>query len=232
MAKQLPAEHNESALGERETLNAEKTNKRSVLRRVDRWMRWLHLYTGLFLFPWMLVYCASAFCLNHGPRMTELLGVTPPKWEIVREADVPADKSLSGDTAAQARALLEYLGLEGAHNIQGEVNAGQMTVFRISGTGNYRITWKRDEGKVVVEKQQPFSWYRLMHFLHFRCGYGQPYAAYILWAVIVDAVAISTAVWCVTGIYIWARRPRRLLGTICVVAGSLLFMGLVIALCS
>ncbi|MHB8901051.1 MAG: PepSY-associated TM helix domain-containing protein [Thermoguttaceae bacterium] len=201
------------------------------MRRVDRWMRWLHLYTGLFLFPWMLVYCASAFCLNHGPWMTGWLGVTPPKWEIVREADVPADTFRSGDTAAQARALLQYLRLDGAHNIQGPLNAGRMTVFRSSGAGNYRITWRRDKGKAVVERQQPFSWYRLLHFLHFRGGYGQPYPAAILWAVMVDAVTISIALWCVTGIYIWARRPRRLLGGLCVVAGSLLFIGLVIAFC-
>ena len=29
----------------------------------DRWMREVHLYTGLFLAPWMLIYAVSAFCL-------------------------------------------------------------------------------------------------------------------------------------------------------------------------
>ena len=29
-------------------------------------MRALHLYTGLFLVPWMTVYAVSAFCLKHG----------------------------------------------------------------------------------------------------------------------------------------------------------------------
>ncbi len=205
---------------------------KSKFRSVDRWMRWLHLYTGLFLFPWMLVYCASAFCLNHGPQMTKLLGITPPEWKVEREVDLPADTPFLGEPAAQAKALLEYLNLDGAHRVQGKPNPTQLLVFRISGSGNYRITWKKQQGKVVVEKQRPFSWYRLMHFLHFRGGYAQKYTANILWAIIVDAVAISIAIWCLTGIYIWARRPRRLLGGICVVAGSLLFMGLVVALCS
>ena len=35
------------------------------LLKADRILRWIHLYTGLFLLPWMLVYGASAFCLNH-----------------------------------------------------------------------------------------------------------------------------------------------------------------------
>ena len=203
-----------------------------MLRGVDRWMRWLHLYTGLFLVPWMLVYAASAFCLNHGPAMTKMLGVTPPEWKVEREVDLPSDSPFSGEPADQAKALLEHLDLDGAHRVAPQSNATQMIIFRISGSGNYRVTWKKHQAKVVVEQQQPFSWYRLMHFLHFRGGYAQPYLASILWAIIVDAVSISIAIWCLTGIYIWARRPRRLLGGICVVTGSLLFMVLVIALCS
>ena len=39
--------------------------------RWDRWMRGLHLYTGLFLVPWMTVYATSAFCLNHKEWFTE-----------------------------------------------------------------------------------------------------------------------------------------------------------------
>ena len=39
---------------------------KSRWQRVDSVMRWAHLYTGLFLVPWMLVYAVSAFCLNRG----------------------------------------------------------------------------------------------------------------------------------------------------------------------
>ena len=38
--------------------------------RVDRFMRAGHLYTGLFLVPWMAVYATSAFCLNHNSWFT------------------------------------------------------------------------------------------------------------------------------------------------------------------
>jgi len=52
--------------------------------RADRILRWIHLYTGLFLLPWMLVYGASAFCLNHNQWLIEKLNVTPPHWETLR----------------------------------------------------------------------------------------------------------------------------------------------------
>ena len=46
------------------------------------------------------------------------------------------------------------------------------------------------------------------------------------------AATISTMLWMVTGIYIWARRPRkRFLGGLCLVAGSLLFTALAVLMC-
>ncbi len=33
--------------------------------RIDRWMRGQHLYTSLFLVPWMMVHAISGFFVNH-----------------------------------------------------------------------------------------------------------------------------------------------------------------------
>jgi hypothetical protein len=47
----------------------------------DRWMRALHLYTGLFLVPWMTVYAVSAFCLNHNEWIASpAIGRTSLTW--------------------------------------------------------------------------------------------------------------------------------------------------------
>jgi len=74
---------------------------------------------------------------------------------------------------------------------------------------------------------------RLINFLHFKGGYGQPYPAHILWAVMVDVVAVSIIFWVVSGVYIWARRPtKRLLGGLMLIGGIVLFVALVSAFCS
>lgn len=201
-------------------------------RKVDHLMRVAHLYTGIFLAPWMLVYAASAFCLNHGPWMTKNLKITPPVWEVVRKVDFTPGEDFPHAQAEQAKAILQHLELDGAHRFIGQPNRNQMVLLRIAGGGNYRVTWRKQSGLLVVEKQ-PLSFYRLMHFLHFKGGYQQPYLAHILWAVVVDAVAVTMVFWVVSGIYIWARRPRkRLLGGICIAAGCLLFLLLVILLCT
>jgi hypothetical protein len=195
-------------------------------------MRALHLYTSLFLVPWMLVYAASAFCLNHGAWIVETLGIKKADWQEVRQVDFTPDAAFPQSPEEQAEAILRHLDLDGAHLPPRSPTPNQMIIFRFSGSGNYRITWQRQRAKLIVEQQQPFSFYRLLHFLHFRGGYAQPYFAFVAWAVLVDAVALSIVIWVVSGIYIWARRPRkRLLGGICVVAGSLLFMGLTVLLC-
>ncbi len=198
----------------------------------DRIMRTLHLYSGLFLTPWMLIYATSAFLMNHSPWINRLAGVKPPVWKVVRTLDYAPNRTLPDDPEELARTILVHLDLDGAHRIQGKPNPQRLVILRLCGRGHYRITWLRQQGKLVVEQQQPFSWVRLVNFLHFKHGYNQHYAAHVAWAVVVDAVVLSIVFWSVSGIYLWARWPRRRrLGGVCVIAGSLLFIVLAIGLC-
>lgn len=204
----------------------------SNLIKADRILHWMHLYTGLFLFPWMLVYGVSAFCLNHNQWFIKKLNVTPISWKVERQVDFTPDESFPREPVQQAKAILEMLGQDGAHRIIGRPTPQQMIINRICATGNYRITWRKPRSLLIVEKQQSFSFYRLIHFLHFRAGYGQPYFAHITWAIIVDAVAISLCLWVISGVYLWWRRARKpFFGVLCMAAGVLSFVGLVILFC-
>jgi hypothetical protein len=208
--------------------------RRNVWARVDRWVRTIHLYTGLFLMPWMMVYATSAMLLNHGPALREWLDLEPPKPEMVQEIEFAPRDSFPKNVDEQAAAILALLDLEGAHRVlAGQSNARQLKIARVCARGNYTITWDRAEQRIVVQQQQPFSFMRLVNFLHFKAGYGQPYLPNVLWAVIVDSVALSIVFWVVSGVYIWARRPtKRWLGGGVAVGGIVLFICLVLAFCS
>jgi hypothetical protein len=204
----------------------------SRLLKADRVLRWIHLYTGLFLLPWMLVYGTSALCLNHNQWFIKKLNITPIHWETEREVDFRPDDEFPQEPAQQAQAIVKLLDLDGAHSIIGKPTPEQMIINRICATGNYRITWRKGRSLIVVEKQKSFSFYRLIHFLHFRGGYAQPYFANIAWAAIVDAVAISMWLWVISGVYLWWRRSRKLLfGFLSLAAGLLSFVGLVVLFC-
>ena len=199
--------------------------------RTDRWMRALHLYTSMFLVPWMVMYAVSGFLVNHNEWF---MGRFQPKWEVLRELDFQPDAGFPGDTRGQARAILQYVGLDGAHQVSVD-DPNQLIIFRSCATGVYRIQWQRQPSHVVVQKQLPTTVYSLINALHFQRGYYRPHAVYLpwlVWGILVDAVTISTILWVVTGIYLWARRPRRRwLGGLCLIAGSVLFAILAILMC-
>ncbi|MCX6929958.1 MAG: PepSY-associated TM helix domain-containing protein [Verrucomicrobia bacterium] len=198
--------------------------------RCDRWMRALHLYTSMVLVPWMTVYAVSAFCLNHGEWFTQGLHLEQ-KWETVRELDFTPGPEFSRTPEAQAAAILRHVDLEGPHRIQGIPSGTEMVVFRYCATGHYRVSWFPPRSRVVVERYLPRSFYSVVNNLHFQHGY-RPAFAHWAWAAVVDFSAISTLIWVISGIYLWARRPRqRLLGGLCLIAGILLFAALTLLLC-
>lgn len=200
--------------------------------RVDWWMRTLHLYTGLFLTPWMAVYATSALLLNHDTWLGQKFGVPLQSWKVVREMPLTVDAAFPSQRAEQARAVLQSLDLDGQHRILGDSNDTQLTIYRACPGGDYRITWRRDQAKAVVQRQLPFSGLRLLHGLHFGRGYDWRYPTSVAWAFSVDCVVASTWFWLLSGIYIWARRPKkRILGGVFLGGGCLLFVGLVWLLC-
>lgn len=197
--------------------------------RVDRIMRAGHLYTGLFLVPWMMVYAISAFFLNHDAWFTD----SKPVWADQVDKKFVPDDAFPAVSEEQARAILNHLNLDGAHRITQD-DEKQMVIYRSCVTGLYQITWLRQESRLVVRRQQPCTTYSFVNALHFQHGYSQPYSAYPssgTWALVVDVVTVSTVFWVISGVYIWARRPRkRLLGGVCLAAGCLLFVFLAFSL--
>jgi hypothetical protein len=192
-------------------------------------MRAGHLYTGLFLVPWMMVYALSGFFLNH----ESWFAGSKPVWVDMTDTKFVPDATFPPVSEDQAWAILTYLKLDGAHKISQD-DAKQMVIYRQCATGYYQVTWFRQESRLMVRQQQPSSAYSVINALHFQHGYSKPYSAYLpwgIWAMIVDVVTVSTVFWVISGVYIWARRPRkRLLGGGCLVAGCLLFAFLALSL--
>ena len=199
---------------------------------VDRFMRSVHLYTGLFLVPWMAVYATSGFFFNHSQWFARWFSYSHQSLEVVRKLDLPAGSIPAGDPAEQARAVLQRVDLDGPHQIIGDAHAKELNIYRMCVTGDYRISWRRDPSQITVRRYQPHSLWRSINSLHFGHGYDWHYPARALWPVSVDLVVISIWFWIVSGIYIWARRPkRRFWGGVCLVAGVVFFALLVALLC-
>lgn len=191
-------------------------------------MHALHLYTGLFLWPWMLVYATSGFILNHGAALNERFGHVHQEWRTIRETTYDASAGVPSDKKEQGALILRELNLEGPHSVKESKSKGTLYVYRTSATGSVRVIWNRATGEVTVQKRGPFSGRRFINFLHYRHGYQKSYFAYDAWAFAVDAVVITMWLWALSGLYLWwGKRSRRLRGGITAGCGLLLFLMLV-----
>ena len=200
--------------------------------KLHKIMRDIHLYTGLFLWPWLLVYATSGFIFNHNAAFNKLFGQLKPNPQIVRETSFRPPADFPQEPSAQAQAILRYLDMDGPFHLDRRSNENRLMILRVSGGGNFRVTWTRASSQVTVQRMQPFSMRRLVHFLHFRHGYHQSYAAPILWAIIVDSVCISLWLWVISGLYLWWKMPRlRVIGGICLGSALFVFAILVYMLC-
>ena len=195
--------------------------------KTHRVMRTIHICTSLLLLPWLLVYSTSAFFLNHHELFKERMQEAN-KFAVVSERQFTPDSAFPNDAKEQAKALLKLLDLEGPHHVRGRPTAARLTVIRQSAAGPYRILWLRDQSKVVVERQ-PFSFWRLVTYLHFRHGYRTPYLSLDVWALVVDALIVSIWLWGISGVYMWAAKGgKKRLGAVSLGAGVALFAVLVV----
>lgn len=107
-------------------------------------MRAGHLYTGLFLVPWMMIYAMSAFFLNHDAWFTE----SRQTWENILEQEFVPDDTFPDSSEEQARAIMQHLDLVGAHKISRD-DETQMALYRFCATGYYQIIWHRQESRLA-----------------------------------------------------------------------------------
>ena len=100
---------------------------------VYRWLRDLHLYLGLFVSPFVLLFAVSVFHLNHG----KLRENTPPPSETFRNLSIPHgfDRLKGRDAVERAKALLPQVGVSGEIGFVRYVAANRHLVFPVTRAG-------------------------------------------------------------------------------------------------
>lgn len=187
-----------------------------VIRRV-------HLFTGLFLAPWILMYAVSTFVMHHRDWFTGEHRRVDPGYELVKEEAYAPEFAEGIDRNAAANVILDELGLQGAHSVRGDA-AGTLTIDRHRPIGSQRITYDAGAGQLRIEKQR-FAAAYFLEMLHRRRGYDQPFAANDAWAFLVDVVIVTLVLWAVTGALMWWEMAKtRKVGAICALGGVGLFI--------
>ncbi|HXG02522.1 MAG TPA: hypothetical protein VNO23_03780 [Candidatus Binatia bacterium] len=194
--------------------------------RTPRVIRRIHMYLGLTLMPWVLVYATSTLVMNHRQLFA---GGIDENLAVVTDRAYRSELAPDRDLHRWARTILKDLGLEGRHAVEWRESDQALVIHRQIPGRERRITYWPARGRLVVEAA-PFRLRRFLTGLHTLHGFGASAAA-TAWAVLVDAVSAAMIAWALSGLYLWwEMRRTRLWGGLTVAAGALTCAALVAVL--
>ncbi len=159
-----------------------------------------HLYLGMLLIPWLLVYALSTVLFNHGHYFRQFRVLDRqwlPLWEKDYALDVPTGNEGLRETAQR---VLREQGWSGAFGVQRQGQRLNIIVQKF--WQPKRLTYDHERKKLRAEARRS-SWVEVFVRLHERTGYGQPGVLNNVWAFMVDVYCVTSLVWIGTGIYLW-----------------------------
>lgn len=181
-----------------------------------------HLYLGLALSPWFLLYAISSVPFSHNDYFNELdkakgLPNWTPRFEKSYDIEIPAQGSLR---AVGERILREH-GIEGAFGTYRQ-GSNQVNVYVHTFWKSTQLKYFITEKKLVAEDKR-FRWDHFLTGMHAKGGFEQG-GLHDAWGVVVDLVCLGMVLWVVTGLWMWWKLPStRAWGWAALLAGAASF---------
>lgn len=186
----------------------------------DRFNRRAHLYLGLLLVPWVMMYGLSSLIITH---QAAFRSETQPAWEPMFERKYDKPVPDGGDLRPIAYEILRENGLDGAFYHQ-RPNRNELRITRHTFFDQIRLTYAIDAGTVRAERQK-MPWHQVIIRMHFRGGFHQPSFLNQVWGVVVDLTCFALVLWIASGLIMWWRLARlRLPGAIALLGGVTSFV--------
>ena len=197
--------------------------------RLLRFTRRLHLYLGIALVPWFIMYAMGAFVLNHTKLVDGWLKSDRPEWTMRFEREYHCPVPADAEPRAIASRILQDFGLADRSFFAWweNNNRNQLTVSAFKFLSRTRLTYFADQGRVAAEDGS-FRLDRFFVGMHERGGFAQLPWLTKAWGVICDLVGLILLTWVVSGLYVWWKTHRQhLVGGVVLAAGVACFIVLV-----
>ena len=180
-------------------------------------IRRTHLYMGLFLLPWMIMFGVSTIPINH------TLSPNPVTWTQVAEHRFEGAVPDAGENLRPfGREMMDAAGVSGGYFVN-RANPKQVNVNHPNFLTPVRIIYYADQARLTVEHRN-FSLRQFITSMHTRGGYDMGGFWDSVWALFVDIVSVGLILWIATGIYMWWNLPSsRRWGWIALGSGALAF---------
>ncbi len=193
----------------------------------------MHLYFGLFISPFLLLFAASVFFLNHAKVAADQF----TSVETVQNVRVPADLDMARgrDAVDRAKEMLPQLHVTGEIGFTRFVAKTRHLVFPVSRPGlEVSVDVDVDARSAVVSRRST-GMLEAFAYLHKMPG---PHNAALrgnwiwtqVWRWFADATVYLVMFVSLTGIYLWyAIRAERRIGLALLSAGAMTLLGLIYA---
>src|SRR5262245_61606394 len=182
-------------------------------------LRRIHLYLALFLTPWILMYAASTFVMNHRDQFRRAYGGPPPPPVVEREQPYDGIFPEGADANQIAGQILASLDLDGTFNANKRPRDGAVVINRLDPVTPRRITYLPAAKKVTIERV-PWDTRAYLERMHRRRGYQYDRALEDSWAFSVDLFIAAVCFWVFSGIWMWWEiKTARRWGALALAAG-------------
>ena len=185
-----------------------------------------HLYLGLALLPWFLMYGLSSIPFAHTPffeRRDAAKGL--PMWTLraTHTVDLPVPEEPL-ELRALGGALLRQAGVSASSFGVYRQSPTQLNVYAYSFRHSTQLKYFIDQQRMTVEDRR-FRWDQFLTGMHGRGGFEQEGLLDRSWSVIVDLVCLAIALWIASGLYMWwGLQGSRTWGLITIAAGATTFL--------
>jgi hypothetical protein len=190
---------------------------------LSRLIRRIHMFTGLFLAPWMLMYALSTLVMTHRDFVVSFYPSKSPPMIAERELDYSRSFPATAPREEIAVQILRDVGLEGNHYVSGGRNGKPLVVNRAHALNTRRITFDPANHKIVIQREA-FRALTFLERMHRRRGYDHPYVPDDMWGFTVDVAVAAMVFWSLSGVWLWWElKPTRTWGTFSAASGFALF---------
>lgn len=206
------------------------------MRRLYLVTRDLHLYIGLFLSPFVLVFAVSVFYLVHGLALRPSPGPSDPSRTVANVQVAPDIGGMQGRARVDAlRPVLEQLDVQGEIDFVRHIASERRLIVPVRLPGRDTVVTIDYEQRTANVASRNHAVREAFAYLHKMPG---PHNADVrgnswlirAWRILADATAYLLLFITVTGIYLWvALRAERRIGLLLLLAGAVTFWGLVYA---
>ena len=198
-----------------------------------RWLRDLHLYFGLFISPFILLFAVSVFYLNHG----KLIAGDQPPAETYRDLSLPDgfDRLKGREAVDRAAAILPQVRVSGEIGYLRYVARDRHLIFPVSKAGAEAAIDVDLDARTATVRRRSMNLWESLSYLHKMPG---PHNVAIrgnwigigIWRLFADATIYLILFISLSGVYLWwAIKAERRIGFALLAAGAFTFVGLVYA---